>query len=596
MDMDIKIFVACDKDSYVPDNPFLFPIQVGSALSKERYVNMLHDDIGSNISRKNRSYCELTALYWMWKNQDCDYYGLFHYRRYMCLDTSLKENDSLGNVVCDTLNESSLKQLGISTDKMKDYIVDHDAIVVRPRKILAVDSVYKEYGEPYTQHIEDLDVVIDIIHEKYPQFDESVNTYLHQRYAYDCNMLIMKKDIFQDYCSWLFSILEEAEDRINTINYGIQEYRVFGYLAERLCGIYFTYLKNKGDVRVGELPKVLFQNTNRLQVIEKKDSCIPVVIECDDELVYQLSVLVESLVKNTDRDLDIIVVHKDISNKNIDIIKRQCHCIQFVEGNIFDCLSLLKYEKVICLNTDVVVNDDISKLYDIDIGNHLIGGCKDIVSAGCVNRKQFHQKEYIQNELGIDDPYQYIQSDVLLVNVKKYQSKKIDTSIVYKNGLQDTWNVIGRNDVFYLSQKWSVMMDWEDVYSGKCRMEYMKMAPRDLYYDYLDARKNPSIIRYDSYQKPWECVDCDMSDYFWKYARSTPYYEVLKTMICSSIIHDKYICSLPEPVVLHKGKKQRAMECIVEHGLSYSLIHLIRRIYRRLTGKYKVVNGERIYD
>ena len=593
--MDIKIFVACDKDSYVPDNPFLFPIQVGSVLSKDRYVNMLHDDTGSNISRKNRSYCELTALYWIWKNQDCDYYGLFHYRRYMCFDVSLKENDSLGNVVRDTLDSSTLEELGITTELMESYIVNHDAIVVRPRKILAVDNVYKEYGDPYTQHIEDLGVVIDIIHEKYPQFNESVKEYLNQRYAYDCNMLIMKKDIFQDYCSWLFSILEEAEDRINTINYGIQEYRVFGYLAERLCGIYFTYLKNNGDVRVGELPKVLFKNTNRIQMIEKKNDCIPVVIECDDNHVYQLSVLIESLRKNTDRDLDIIVVHKDISSKNIDIMKRQCDCT-FVEGNIFDCLSLLKYEKCICLSTDVVVNDDIGLLYAIDLGNHLIGGCKDIVSAGCINRKQFHQKEYIQNELGIDDPYQYIQSNVLLINVKKYQSKKIDTSIDYKNGLQDTWNVIGRNDVFYLSQKWCVMMDWEDVYSGKCRMEYMKMAPRDLYYDYLDARKKPSIISYDSYQKPWECVDCDMSDYFWKYARSTPYYELLKTMICSSIRNDKYICSLPELVVLQKGKKQRALECIVEHGLSYSLIHLIRRIYRRMTGKYKVVNGERIYD
>ncbi len=594
MDMDIKIFVACDKNSYVPDNPFLFPIQVGSALSKQRYVNMLHDDVGDNISRKNRSYCELTALYWMWKNQDCDYYGLFHYRRYMCFNESLKDDDTLGNVLCDTLNESNLEKLGITSDLMESYISAHDAIVVRPRKILAVDSVYKEYGEPYTQHIEDLDVVIDIIHEKYPMFDESVNEYLHQRYAYDCNMLIMKKDIFQNYCEWLFSILEEAEDRINTINYGIQEYRVFGYLAERLCGIYFTYLKKQG-VCVGELPKVLFQNTSGIQGIVKKDDCVPIVIECDDNRVPQLCVLIESICRNTDRDLDIIVVHKDISSRNQELLKRN-YDVQLMDGDLLSCLKLMEYEKVICLNTDVIVNVDIGELYDIEIGNHLLGACKDIVSAGCINRKQFSQKEYIQNVLGIDDPYQYIQSNVLLVNVKKYKNKKIDTSDSYKNGICDTWNVIGRNDVFYLSQKWCVMMDWEDVYSHTSRMEYMKMAPRDLYYDYLDARKNPSVISYDSYQKPWEYVDCDMCDYFWKYARKTPYYELLKTMIVHSIRNDKYVCSLPDAVVLHKGKKQRALECIVEHGLSYSLIHLMRRVYRRFTGKYKIVNGERIYD
>ncbi len=596
--MDIKIFVACDKDSYVPDNPFLFPIQVGSVLSQNRYVDMLHDDVGDNISRKNRSYCELTALYWMWKNQDCDYYGLFHYRRYMCFDPSLKDTDTLGNIEVDDLSDVVLEKYSITSEKMESMIPLYDALVVRQRKILAVDSVYKEYGEPYTQHIEDLDTIIDIIHEKYPMFDESVNEYLHQRYAYDCNMMIMKKELFHDYCKWLFSILEEAEDRINTINYGIQEYRVFGYLAERLCGIYFTYLKKQG-LKICELTKVLIKNTRKEYCIEKKNDYIPVVVECDDEHVPQLSVLVESIQKNTKRDIDLMIVHQDISSKNIEIINRQLEShihVRFIEDCLLDCIRHIHYQKIICLDVDMLVVDNIAKLYDIDIGSHLIGACKDIVSAGCINRKQFHQKEYIQNELGIDNPYQYFDTGLFVLNVEKYKKIHSKVNETYKNGIQDVWNILCRNDVFYLPQRWNVIMNWEDVSTNTSRMEYMKMAPRDLYYEYLDARKNPCAIHYNSYQKPYVCVDCDMSDYYWKYARSTPYYELLKTMICTSIKEEKYLCSLPEPVVLLKGKKQRALECIVEHGLSYSLIHLIRRVYRRLTGKYKIVNGERIYD
>lgn len=73
---DIKIFVACHKPSYVADNVYLYPIQVGAALAKTR-LDMLHDDEGENISGKNKSYCELTAQYWAWKNIEADYYGFF---------------------------------------------------------------------------------------------------------------------------------------------------------------------------------------------------------------------------------------------------------------------------------------------------------------------------------------------------------------------------------------------------------------------------------------------------------------------------------------------------------------------------------------
>jgi len=79
----IKILVATHKESFVLQNPLLFPIQVGSVLSGKRLPDMLHDATGDNISEKNKSYCELTAQYWAWKNLDADYYGFFHYRRYM---------------------------------------------------------------------------------------------------------------------------------------------------------------------------------------------------------------------------------------------------------------------------------------------------------------------------------------------------------------------------------------------------------------------------------------------------------------------------------------------------------------------------------
>ena len=90
--MDIKILVCCHKaDQQVPHHPLLYPIQVGAALSHTHFADFIHDDSGDNISLKNARYCELTAQYWAWKNLNADYYGLFHYRRYLCPDINIKK-------------------------------------------------------------------------------------------------------------------------------------------------------------------------------------------------------------------------------------------------------------------------------------------------------------------------------------------------------------------------------------------------------------------------------------------------------------------------------------------------------------------------
>ena len=87
---EIRLMVSCHQMEEVPPLPLLRPIQVGAALSSERFPGFLRDDTGENISHKNRSYCELTAQYWAWKNLTADHYGFFHYRRYLYPDRRAK--------------------------------------------------------------------------------------------------------------------------------------------------------------------------------------------------------------------------------------------------------------------------------------------------------------------------------------------------------------------------------------------------------------------------------------------------------------------------------------------------------------------------
>lgn len=87
---EIKLFVCCHQPAAVPEHPLLVPIQVGAALADEHFSGFLHDDTGDNISGKNRSYCELNAQHWAWKNVEADYCGFFHYRRYLYPNANAK--------------------------------------------------------------------------------------------------------------------------------------------------------------------------------------------------------------------------------------------------------------------------------------------------------------------------------------------------------------------------------------------------------------------------------------------------------------------------------------------------------------------------
>ena len=71
----MKIFISCHKPTAYIENDILKPIQLNCANNPKRLEGMLRDNEGENISDKNPLYCELTAQYWAWKNEDLDYYG-----------------------------------------------------------------------------------------------------------------------------------------------------------------------------------------------------------------------------------------------------------------------------------------------------------------------------------------------------------------------------------------------------------------------------------------------------------------------------------------------------------------------------------------
>lgn len=244
----IRLFVSCHQPTNVPKHPLLVPMQVGTALAEERFPGFWYDDEGENISAKNRSYCELTAQYWAWKNADADYVGFFHYRRFLYPDLHTRRPYRIADVP----TVECLEKLGYGS--FSEWIEKYDVLAPIGENMHV--SVREHYADAPHHHGKDLEMVERIVGQRHPEMQKAMERYLSGAVCYFGNIYIMKREIFCDYCEWLFPILEQFDRRADVSAYSPQELRVDGYLAERLFGIWLTYVRER--YTVCELPRVHF--------------------------------------------------------------------------------------------------------------------------------------------------------------------------------------------------------------------------------------------------------------------------------------------------------------------------------------------------
>lgn len=247
--MNIKIMVCCHKKMSIPKLPILYPIQLGADLSSELYEGFLYDNDGENISAKNKSYCELTAQYWAWKNCDADFFGFFHYRRFLVPAKNIRKP----YIIKPRVDAATLDSLGFGN--FAALIENYD--IVCPNGEQMYVSVRKHYANAPFHHEKDLALAEEIVRGLYPEYTEALERYFDGTVHYFGNIFVMKKDVFYEYCEWLFPILEQFDRRADLSGYGEQEMRVDGYIAERLFGVYYT--QRKDALKTVELPRVIFE-------------------------------------------------------------------------------------------------------------------------------------------------------------------------------------------------------------------------------------------------------------------------------------------------------------------------------------------------
>ncbi len=220
------VYIVTHKNFAIPNVVGYVPILAGAARNHAEIA--IKDDTGDNISIKNPEFCELTAQYWVWKNRDGkdSNIGFVHYRRYFYTDHRKKQ------IVPVECFSNDLKQ----------------ADVILPEPWVMRQTVKAQFAQYH--NVNDLNTVRQIIHEQCPEYISAFDQVMrgHSLYAY--NMFVMSSNHFNEYMTWLFAVLEEAESRIDVSKYDAYNQRLFGFLSERLLNVWV----NARKLRVKEYP------------------------------------------------------------------------------------------------------------------------------------------------------------------------------------------------------------------------------------------------------------------------------------------------------------------------------------------------------
>ena len=298
--------------------------------------------------------------------------------------------------------------------------------------------------------------------------------------------------------------------------------------------------------------------TDAATVQPLRDDAVVLVLSASDSYVPYVSVLLQSLADTAAADTlyDVIIMHTDISDENqrilieqiardnislrfIDVTEEGAACARLFTRGHFKVETYYRllmptilpdYDKVLYLDSDMVIQHDIAELFRTDLGDDLLAAAKDVDTAGAYAGYRKNYKHYLEDVLALSNPYDYFQAGTILFNLDAFRKtytleEMLELAASYDWILldQDVLNKLAEGRVRFLDQEWNVVTDWKGIRVS----DIISRAPEDMRREYLEARTDPGIIHYAGPEKPWNEETSDMADTFWKIAARTPFHDEL---------------------------------------------------------------------
>lgn len=313
-------------------------------------------------------------------------------------------------------------------------------------------------------------------------------------------------------------------------------------------------------------------------------SDVVIVFACSENFVPYLSVATQSITENASaqRRYDIIVLTRDISPASMITLTRQVksenvgigfldvdaalgdielpHHGHFRPETYYRLLApqlLSNVDKAIYLDSDLIVCDDIAKLYDVDVTGYPLAATRDADTIGQIDGYDTTVGPYLKNELGMSDPHDYFQAGVLLMNLAQLRATvtpdeflELSTARMWRWLDQDVLNKVVDGNYVRVHMRWNYLMDWQHLR----RSHIIANAPANVRAEYDEAAADPAIIHFAGPDnRPWLYPDADRADDFWQYAMHSPYLDEIRGQLEESRASAAGLAKRLQVIALYKG-------------------------------------------
>lgn len=640
----IKIFVShrTDQVSETVDNPLYVNVRCGAVYDKrdpEEYGHMLGDDTGDNISEKKYKYAELTVQYWAWKNQDADYYGLCQYRRYL-LFKPVEKLYKIGKheqVQCDYLNKENAKRMGLlDSTHMAHVISQYDLLVnkeidirkaITPKGFQPNMSKYWKAFEGILIPENTVETLLSLIEELYPNYYDDALHYLQGRNYRGYSFFIMKKKLFDMYCHFQFDILGKLETLMDITYFSENMTRACAYTSELLHDIFITHVINTKRYRVKQDLSVAFFNETKHQkdvYPAFRNYNVPIVLLSSEYYAPYVGVFLQSLKEHCSPsyNYDIIILHKEITTETQNKLLRVINDDSNISVRFFNAKSVIDdskfyvssqnfsveayyriltpwilthYDKTIVMDSDLVLNGDISELYFENIGENCIAAVKDIVYMGFLNDSATGALKYTEEIIKMKYPYDYVNTGVMLMNLKRIREICTDRELVkffkenhFNLQEQDGLNAFFEGRIKFLDLKWNYYVEVNPI----VRYTIAFHAPKKEKDRYLNidpyGAKKPYIIHYASQPKPWMDPNVKYSEFWWQYATKTEFYPLITFRMAQGAAYGallggrlSFVRRVADKLLPKGSKRREALKKIMPRGSKQ--FEFLKRMYHKFT-------------
>lgn len=549
--VDARIYVRDSENRPVLGNDLFVPIRVDRPDFEHGY----------------EQWGELANLHWAWINADHEYIGLMQNRRYLSLACAWNEDGAVAR-----LEDTLVKRHAWTARDASPLLRSCDVVIPHTYPVEDISLSPGVYS-PYDFFVEegglakDISLFLKVIKKKHPDYYINALEFVYGSTMIPWNIFVMKKDIFHDYCSFVFSVICEIEYLSGK---GSFQRNIWCLLAEFLGNIYFKNISEKKKNIIIREASIIYTDdesgfdvkrvSKRIISHEKKvhrttphpiyyGGRMNIVVSFDANYLNPACATINSIIKHTsyvDR-ITLYVIHDQrLSDDAIRKVKERYENIldiKFIEiGDTFVkyfpmnrkhinvnayyrllISSVLPHdvERIIYFDTDIVVCDDIAKLWNTDLHGKVLGGARD--EDGLIESRRLFGDAFNNN---------YINSGVLLFDVARARKRYGNLEFLYAEAFyrnahvitmqdQDILNIAYKEDIFTLPLRWNVstaayLYQRTSHVCGRAEGEEYAYSEKE----HDEARQNPAVLHFTGKRKPWtlSCMH-PLKSVYWRYYR-----------------------------------------------------------------------------